>query len=259
MVVDAMTGQDAVNVVQAFSEQVAFDGVIMSKMDGDARGGGALSVREVTGKPIMFVSAGEKPTSLEEFHPERMAKRILGMGDVVSLIEKAQQVADEEMEAEEAERLARAELTFDDFLTINRQVRKMGGIRSLLSALPGGDKAVASGQVDEGIMDRMEVIINSMTKAERAKPGILNGSRRSRIATGAGVEVHDVNQLVQQFEQTRKLMKKLMGQASATKAKRPTKGKKGKRKQQRRPKLGGGALGGMSLHDIRQLQELLGK
>ena len=164
MVVDAMTGQDIVNVAAAFAEQVDFDGVIMAKMDGDARGGGALSIREVTGKPIKFISEGEKPESLEEFHPDRMAKRILGMGDVVTLIEKAQALADEEMSEAEAQRLARAELTLNDFLDINRQVRKLGGIGSLLKALPGGEKALGAGQVDEKILDRMTVIIHSMTK-----------------------------------------------------------------------------------------------
>ena len=150
MVVDAMTGQDVVNVVEAFAERVDFDGVIMSKMDGDARGGGALSVREVTGKPIKFISSGEKPDSLEQFHPDRMAKRILGMGDVISLIESAVKVQQEEQEAVEAERMARGQLTLDDFITMNRQVHKMGGISKLISALPGGDKALGSGQVDEG-------------------------------------------------------------------------------------------------------------
>ena len=147
MVVDAMTGQDVVNVVSAFAETVDFDGVIMSKMDGDARGGGALSVRQVTGKPIMFISAGEKPDSLEVFHPDRMAKRILGMGDVVSVIEKAVALQEEEMEAEEAERLLRAEFTFDDFLDIIHKTRKMGGLGSLVSALPGGNKALANGGI----------------------------------------------------------------------------------------------------------------
>ena len=149
MVVDAMTGQDVVNVAQAFAEKVEFDGVIMSKMDGDARGGGALSLKQVTGKPIKFISAGEKPDSLEEFHPDRMAKRILGMGDVVSLIEHASKVQAEEIEAETTARMAKAQINLNDFLEIKKQVKKMGGIGKLVSALPGGDKAMASGQVDE--------------------------------------------------------------------------------------------------------------
>ena len=195
MVVDAMTGQDVVNVAAAFAERVDFDGVIMSKMDGDARGGGALSIKQVTGKPIKFISAGEKPDSLEEFHPDRIAKRILGMGDMVSLIESAVRVQQEAEEAETAKRLAKSQLTLNDFVDMNRQIRKMGGVRKLVSALPGGDKALGSGQVDEGALDHMEVIINSMTKAEREKPDLLNGSRRARIAAGAGVSVTEVNQL----------------------------------------------------------------
>ncbi|WP_418239559.1 signal recognition particle protein, partial [Ellagibacter isourolithinifaciens] len=202
MVVDAMTGQDVVNVAAAFAERVDFDGVIMSKMDGDARGGGALSIKQVTGKPIKFISAGEKPDSLEEFHPDRIAKRILGMGDMVSLIESAVRVQQEAEEAETAKRLAKSQLTLNDFVDMNRQIRKMGGVRKLVSALPGGDKALGSGQVDEGALDHMEVIINSMTKAEREKPDLLNGSRRARIAAGAGVSVTEVNQLMKQFNET---------------------------------------------------------
>ncbi|WP_417294784.1 signal recognition particle protein, partial [Ellagibacter isourolithinifaciens] len=213
MVVDAMTGQDVVNVAAAFAERVDFDGVIMSKMDGDARGGGALSIKQVTGKPIKFISAGEKPDSLEEFHPDRIAKRILGMGDMVSLIESAVRVQQEAEEAETAKRLAKSQLTLNDFVDMNRQIRKMGGVRKLVSALPGGDKALGSGQVDEGALDHMEVIINSMTKAEREKPDLLNGSRRARIAAGAGVSVTDVNQLIKKFNETKKMMKKFMPSA----------------------------------------------
>lgn len=225
MVVDAMTGQDVVNVASAFAERVDFDGVIMSKMDGDARGGGALSIREVTGKPIKFISQGEKPDSLEVFYPDRMAKRILGMGDVLSLIEKATEVAEEEMSREKAERMAKAEFTLDDFLDSMKQVKKMGGLGSLISSLPGGDKALASGQVDEKELDRIEAIIHSMTKEERQKSTIINGSRRERIAKGAGVEVFDVNQLLKRFNETRKMMKKMTAQMGNGK-----KGKKGKRR-----------------------------
>jgi signal recognition particle subunit SRP54 len=256
MVVDAMTGQDVVNAAAAFAERVDFDGVIMAKMDGDARGGGALSIREITGKSIKFISEGEKPSSLEEFHPDRMAKRILGMGDVVTLIEKAQAVADEEFSQAEAERMARAELTFDDFLTINRQVRKLGGIGSLLKALPGGEKALGAGQVDAGILDRMEVIINSMTKEERGKPSLLNGSRRQRIATGAGVQVFDVNQLVKQFEETRKMMKKMQGAMGAQTGGRGKKGKRGKKGRARGLRSVPG-LGSMSSADLKGLEDLL--
>ncbi len=250
MVVDAMTGQDVVNVVQAFAESVDFDGVIMSKMDGDARGGGALSIREVTGKPIKFISSGEKPDSLEEFHPDRMAKRILGMGDMISLIESAVRVQQEEEEAVEAERMARGNLTLDDFITMNRQIRKMGGISRLVSALPGGDKALGAGQVDEGALDAMEVIINSMTKAERAKPDILNGSRRARIAAGAGVSVSEVNQLVKKFNETKKMVKKMTAGMEAQTGK---KGKKGKGRKRR----GLPGLGGMSMGDLRKIQEMM--
>lgn len=253
MVVDAMTGQDVVNVAAAFAEQVDFDGVIMSKMDGDARGGGALSIREVTGKPIKFISEGEKPASLEEFHPDRMAKRILGMGDVVTLIEKAQAVADEEFSEAEAQRMARADLTFDDFLSINKQVRKLGGVGSLLKALPGGEKALGAGQVDEGVLDKMEVIIHSMTKAERAKPTILNGSRRQRIAQGAGVQVFDVNQLVKQFDETRKMMKKMQANLGGQQRGKNKKGKKSRGRSLRSMP----GLGGMSPADLKGLEDLL--
>jgi signal recognition particle subunit SRP54 len=255
MVVDAMTGQDVVNVAQAFAERLDFDGVIMSKMDGDARGGGALSIREVTGKPIKFISEGEKPAAFEEFHPDRMAKRILGMGDVVTLIEKAQQVAADEISEADAQRMARAELTFDDFLTMNKQIRKMGGIGSLLKALPGGEQALGGGKVDENALDKMEVIIQSMTKKERLKPTIINGSRRQRIAAGAGVQVFDVNQLIKQFDETRKMVKKL----HVNSEQRPTKGKKGKKGKNRR-KGGFGSipgLGGMSPSALKDIEDML--
>ena len=255
MVVDAMTGQDVVNVAAAFAERVDFDGVIMSKMDGDARGGGALSIKQVTGKPIKFISSGEKPDSLEEFHPDRMAKRILGMGDMVSLIESAVRVQQEELEQEQTERMMRAELTLDDFVDMNRQIRKMGGVSKLISALPGGDKAMSQGQVDEGALDAMEVIINSMTKAERRKPDILNGSRRARIARGAGVSVSEVNQLIKKFNETKKMMKKMMPAIDTMTA--PKKGKKGKKGKRRRGIPGMPA--GMSLSDLKKIQDMMGQ
>ena len=229
MVVDAMTGQDVVNVVSEFARQVDFDGVIMTKMDGDARGGGALSIREVTGKPIVFISAGEKADTLEVFHPDRMAKRILGMGDVVSVIERAIEVQDKEIEKAEAERLARAQFDFNDFLDIIKQTRKMGGLGSLVSALPGGNKALADGNVDEGELDRIEAIINSMTPEERSKPNMVNGSRRARIARGSGMSVTQVNQLIKRFNETRKQVKKVMTAFNAQ-----SKGKKGKRRRKMR-------------------------
>ena len=235
MVVDAMTGQDVVNVASAFAEKVDFDGVIMSKMDGDARGGGALSILEVTGKPIEFISSGERPDSLEVFHPDRMAKRILGMGDVVSVIEKAVELQDKEMEAAEAERLARAEFDFNDFLDVISKTRKMGGLGKLVSALPGGSKALQQGDVDESELDRTEAIINSMTPEERRKPSLLNGSRRARIAAGSGVTVTQVNQLIKRFNETRKQIKKMMAQFNQGGGK----GKKGKRRRMRIPGMGG--------------------
>ncbi len=220
MVVDAMTGQDAVNAAAAFAERVDFDGVIMSKMDGDARGGAALSIREVTGKPIVFISEGEKPDSLDEFHPDRMAKRILGQGDVLSLIERAVEESDRQVSDEQAERLRKSEFTLDDFVEQLQSVRKMGGIGKLLSALPGGSKALASGQVDEGELDRIEAIVHSMTPEERAKPKIINGQRRARIARGCGREVSEVNQLLKRFADTRKMTKQLMGQMNSKSGRR---------------------------------------
>lgn len=255
MVVDAMTGQDIVNVVSTFAERTEFDGVIISKLDGDARGGGALSVRAVTGKPIKFVSMGEKPDSLETFDPERMAKRILGMGDVVSLIENAVRVQQAEEEELEAERMMRGQLTLDDFLMMNKQVRKMGGVSKLISALPGGDKALGSGQVDEGALDAMEVIINSMTKAERAKPELLNGSRRARIAKGAGVTVTDVNQMMKKFNETKKMVKQATAGMEQQASRKGKKGKKGKRRRG----LGIPGMGGMSMSDLKKIQDMMGQ
>ena len=261
MVVDAMTGQDAVGVLSNFLVRVEFDGVIMSKMDGDARGGAALSVREATGKPIMFISAGEKPDSLQEFHPDRMAKRILGMGDMVSLIESAVTAEQEEIEEEQAERLMQAKLTLDDFAALNGQIKGMGGIGKIVEALPGSSN-INSDQVDEHAMDKMVVIINSMTKVEKTSPEILNGSRRARIAAGAGVRVQDVNQLIQKFNQTKKMLKQLIPNfenPAPVSHKRPRKGKKKKNKQ-RRPGLQNiPALQGMSMSDLKNLQNQLKK
>ncbi len=260
MVVDAMTGQDVINVVEAFSARVDFDGVIMSKMDGDARGGGALSIRQTTGKPIKFVSSGEKPDSLEVFHPDRMARRILGMGDMVSLIETAVKVQQEEEEAEASARLARMDLNLNDFLDMNRQVRKMGGIGKLVSALPGGDKMMAQGQVDEHALDKMEVIINSMTKREREKPDVLNGSRRARIAAGAGVTVTAVNQLMKQYNETRKQVKKMMsvyGDPDEMRGGRGRKGKKGKKGKKGAKRMAMPGMGGMSMADLKRISDMM--
>ena len=216
MVVDAMTGQDIVNVVQTFAERVDFDGVIMSKLDGDARGGGALSVREVTGKPIKFVSMGEKPDSLEVFHPDRMAKRILGMGDVVGIIEEAQKLADEQ-QVEDAERMLREGFTMDDLLAQMQQIRKMGGLQKIVGMIPGMERAMAqntAANVDDSQMVRIEAIVHSMTKVERARPKIINGQRRKRIAAGSGRTVQEVNQLIKQWEEMNKMMGKMRGMMS---------------------------------------------
>ncbi len=240
MVVDAMTGQDIVNVVTEFANRVDFDGVIMSKLDGDARGGGALSVREVTGKPIKFVSMGEKPDSLEVFHPDRMAKRILGMGDVVGIIEQAQKVADEQ-QIEDAERMLREGFTMDDLLAQMQQIRKMGGLQKIMGMIPGMERALAQAPqaVDDSQMTRIEAIIRSMTREERLRPKIINGQRRRRIAAGSGRTVQEVNQLIKQWDEMNKMvgrMKGMMQQGGGRKG-----AKKGRRAmQQMMRNMGGG-------------------
>ena len=212
LVLDAMTGQDAVNVAEAFAERVEFDGVLLTKLDGDARGGAALSVKAVTGKPIKFLGTGEKLDALEPFRPDRVASRILGMGDVLSLIEKAEEVSDLE-QAEELERkIRRRQFTLEDFLQQMRQVRRMGPLSGVLGMLPGmGDamKQLRQVNMDERELDRLEAIILSMTPRERARPDLIDGSRRKRIARGSGTTVQAVNQLVKQFGQMRKLMAQL--------------------------------------------------
>ncbi len=212
LVLDAMTGQDAVNVAEAFSERVDFDGILLTKLDGDARGGAALSVKAVTGKPILYASVGEKLDELERFHPERMASRILGMGDVLSLIEKAEEVSDQK-QAEDLERkIRRQEFTLEDFLQQMRQVRRMGPLSGVLGMLPGmgsAMKQLRQANMDERELDRIEAIILSMTPRERSRPDLIDGSRRKRIARGSGTTVQAVNQLVKQFGQTRKLMAQL--------------------------------------------------
>jgi signal recognition particle subunit SRP54 len=211
LVVDAMTGQDAVGVAESFSEAAEFDGVIISKLDGDARGGAALSVKAVTGKPILFASTGEKLEDFERFHPDRMSSRILGMGDVLSLIEKAEAQVSED-EAEELQRkMASEQFTLEDFLKQMRQVRKMGPIGNLLGMMPGmgAMKKLKDVDVDEGELDRVEAIILSMTPEERAFPELIKGSRRRRIAEGSGTKIQQVNNLVKQFDQMRRLMKQM--------------------------------------------------
>ena len=218
MVVDAMTGQDIVNVVSEFADRTDFDGVIMSKLDGDARGGGALSVRAVTGKPVKFVSMGEKPDSLEVFHPDRMAKRILGMGDVYGIIEQAQQAATEE-QAAAAERMLREGFTMDDMLSQMQQIRKMGGLSKIASMIPGVERAISQNKaagIDDTALTRIEAIIHSMTKEERAKPKIINGQRRRRIAKGSGRSVQEVNALMKQWGEMNKMMGRVRAMASST-------------------------------------------
>ena len=270
MVVDAMTGQDIVNVVSTFAERTDFDGVIISKMDGDARGGGALSVREVTGKPIKFVSMGEKPDSLEVFNPERMAKRILGMGDVVGIIEKAQEAADAE-QIEAAERMLRDGMTMDDMLQQMRAVKKMGGMKGIISMLPGGQRMLnqMGGDMDESVFDRNEAMINSMTIEERRRPSIINGQRRARIARGSGTTPSDVNALMKQWGEMNKMMGRM--KAMAQQAQGGKKGKKGKRGRKMRmpgipgmgpmPGMGGGAnpfagMGGGPMSDFDKLMQM---
>lgn len=213
LAVDAMTGQDAVNVAQSFDGTLGIDGVILTKLDGDARGGAALSIRAVTGKPIKFAGMGEKLDALEPFHPDRMASRILGMGDVLSLIEKAQTAIDEKKARELEEKLRKQEFSLEDFLDQMKQVRNMGPLDQLLGMMPGMGKAkqLKNLQVDEKALDHIEAIINSMTIKERRNPDIINGSRRKRIANGSGTTVQEVNRLLKQFKDVRKMMKQLSG------------------------------------------------
>ena len=211
LVVDAMTGQDAVGVAETFAEVAEFDGVVMTKLDGDARGGAALSVKAVTGKPILFASTGEKIEDFDKFHPDRMSQRILGMGDVLSLIEKAEQQVDEDEAEALQEKMRRDQFTLDDFLKQMKQVRKMGPLSGIIGMLPGmgAMKQLKNADVDERELDRVQAIILSMTPQERANPGIINGSRRKRIANGSGTKVQNVNALVKQFDQMRVLMKSM--------------------------------------------------
>jgi signal recognition particle subunit SRP54 len=213
LVVDAMTGQDAVNAADAFKGHVDLDGVVLTKLDGDARGGAALSVRAVTGKPIKFASTGEKLDDFDVFHPDRMASRILGMGDVLSLIERAEQNLDAKEAAEMEAKLRRAEFTFEDFLDQLKQVRKMGSLSSILGMLPGipGMKELKNVQVDDSQLDRVEAMIFSMTPQERRHPDVIDGSRRRRIAAGSGTSIQDVNMLLKQYREMQKMLKMFSG------------------------------------------------
>lgn len=238
LVVDAMTGQDAVNVAEAFNQQLGLNGVILSKLDGDTRGGAALSVKAVTGCPIKFAGIGEKIDALEVFHPDRMASRILGMGDVLTLIEKAQQNFDEKKAKEMEEKIRKQELNLEDFLDQIKQLRNMGPLSSVLEMIPGMGKQLKDVQIDENEFNRAEAIIQSMTADERQKPLLIKDSRKKRIARGSGTTIQDVGKLLKQYEQTKKMMKQLSGMpgmgggggASAPKGTKGTKkGKKGKK------------------------------
>ena len=206
-VVDAMTGQDAVNTAKEFNDRLDFDGVVLTKLDGDTRGGAALSIRTVVTKPIKFVGTGEKLDALDVFHPSRMADRILGMGDIVSLVEKAQKAFDEKEAQALQRKLAKNQFNFDDFLNQIQQIKKMGNIKDLASMIPGLGKAIKDVDIDDNAFKSIEAIIHSMTKQERANPDIINASRRQRIARGSGTTLQEVNRLLKQFEQTRKMMK----------------------------------------------------
>ncbi len=231
LVVDAMTGQDAVNAATAFDEALGVTGIMLSKLDGDARGGAALSIRAATGKPIKFIGVGEKLDMIEPFHPDRMASRILGMGDMLTLIEKAEQSFDEKKALETAEKLKANRFTLSDYLDQMAQLKNMGDMQSLLGMMPGIDaKALSSAQVDDKLMARQEAIILSMTKAERENPSIINSSRKKRIAAGSGTAVVDVNRLLKQFETMQMLVKQLTG-------------KKGRKLQKRMSRRGGGFPG----------------
>jgi len=208
-VVDAMTGQDAVNTARTFNERLNFDGVVLTKLDGDTRGGAALSIRKEVDKPIKYVSTGEKMDALDIFHPDRMANRILGMGDVVSLVEKAQQNFDEEETRRINKKIKQNKFDFDDFLKQMEQIKKMGSMKDLLGMIPGVGKAVKDLDIDDNTLKPIEAIIKSMTPDERANPDIMNGSRKMRIATGSGTSVQEVNQLLKQFDQMRKMMKSM--------------------------------------------------
>ena len=221
LTVDAMTGQDAVNVAKTFAEKVGIDGVILTKMDGDTRGGAALSIKAVTGKPILFVGMGEKLSDLEQFYPERMASRILGMGDVMSLIEKAEAALDQDQAAEMQKKLKKMEFDFNDYLTSMEQMNKMGGIGSVLNMLPGVGSQLKNVEVDDSQFSRIEAIILSMTPQERANPDLINPSRKKRIAQGAGVDISEVNKLAKMLEQMKKMMKQFGGSL-------PKAGKRGK-------------------------------
>lgn len=231
LVIDAMAGQDAVNVAATFNQRLEVSGIVLTKLDGDTRGGAALSVKAVTGKPIKFTGSGEKLEALDPFYPERMASRILGMGDVLTLIEKAQNAADQAKIDEMEEKLRQARFTFDDFLEQMQQIKKMGSLEELLSLVPGVGKQLKDIQIDEKQMGKVEAIIKSMTPQERENPALINGSRKLRIAKGSGNQVQDVNRLLKQFEQMQKMIKQMGDDNPLLKARRKKKDKKKKKKK----------------------------
>jgi signal recognition particle subunit SRP54 len=216
-VVDAMTGQDAVNTAKAFNDRLNFDGVILTKLDGDTRGGAALTIRKVTGKPIKFVGMGEKMEALDVFHPERMAERILGMGDIRSFVERAQEQFDDEEAAKLSKKLAKNQFDFNDFNQQIQQIKKMGNVKDLMGMIPGMGKLIRNMDIDDNVFKSVEVMIQSMTPEERANPDIINGSRRKRIARGSGRDIQDVNRLIKQFDDIRKVMKAVNNGSGKTK------------------------------------------
>jgi len=246
LVIDAMTGQDAVQTAEAFHETLQIDGVILSKLDGDARGGAALSVKEVIGRPIAFASTGEKLDAFEQFHPDRMAGRILGMGDMLTLIEQAEKAFEADQAEQAAARLMEGEFTLDDFLEQMQAIKKMGPLKGILGMMPGMPKELKNAEIDDDALKPIEAIINSMTREERARPQIINGSRRARIAQGSGCEPGEVSRLVKQFSEMQKMMKK-MGMTGG--------GKKGK-KRGGFPGMPGGFGGGMP--DMAELEKMMG-
>ena len=277
-VIDSMIGQDAVQTAEAFRDGVDFTGVVLTKLDGDARGGAALSIREVTGKPILFASTGEKLDDFDVFHPERMSSRILGMGDLLTLIEQAEATLDHQKAEEAAAKMGSGELTLNDFLDQLLMIRKMGPIGNLLKMMPGGKQMnEMADMVDEKQLDRIQAIIRGMTPEERENPKILNASRRKRIANGSGVTVSEVNSLIERFNEAKKMMSRMAGQfgmpgmgggRSATKKKpKGRKGKNGKRKPAKQRRGGGGGMPGMpgmpggmpSMQELQKMQEQMGQ
>ncbi|MGA9276958.1 signal recognition particle protein [Ilumatobacter sp.] len=247
LVIDAMTGQDAVQTAEAFHETLKIDGVIMSKMDGDARGGAALSVKEVIGRPIAFASTGEKINEFEQFHPDRMASRILGMGDMLTLIEQAEKAFEQDQAEQAAQKMMEGQFTLDDFLDQMQQIKKMGSLGSLMSMMPGIPKELKNANIDDDDLKPIEAIIRSMTMEERTFPKVINGSRRARIAAGSGTQVGDVNRLVKQFDDMQKMMKKMGVLGGGMPGKRGKKGKKGKGGGPKRPQ---GLPAGFNLEDM---------